>query len=143
MAGKCPGERYRTAFLFAFQKDDIARAKKTDEVSPDDDVIDEDAGGDAAKKTKSSDGAKKKASKSALEADEVSGGSRSRLLNGNPQGPSICTSCSIDFKAGRKQSWTASWFFVLTGERGRFRSRGRGRGRGGSPQRTKSQVSVS
>lgn len=52
------------------QKDDVARAKKTDEASPDDDVIDENGGGDDKVKPSAS---KKKASKSALEAEEVGG----------------------------------------------------------------------
>ena len=54
--------------LLTFQKEDIARAKKTDEVTPDDDVVDDGAGGDS-KPAKSS--SKKKASKSALEAEQV------------------------------------------------------------------------
>ncbi len=61
-----------SALLYWFkQKDDIAKAKKTDAPQPDDEEeeeVDEGASGDAKKKS----AAKQKASKSALDAEEVS-----------------------------------------------------------------------
>ncbi len=62
---------YWLIFCWFEQKDDIARAKKTDAPQPDDEEeeedVDEGASGDAKKKS----AAKQKASKSALDAEEV------------------------------------------------------------------------